>query len=316
MREYVYFQNDVCFTADDEDGYGDCMDIDVKPGVEKVIFGDYYDFFLKLSKKVFPDVKELHISEHAGVISISNEMFPNVRKVTSEKNFYGEGSMLCGGLHGDFTLYNTFCLKPDETVDLSGISAILDFAFSGSETLNVTGSDGINTYNSAAFNGSAIDRLPFVNGVKCINGMVFDIDTECDNVIFPDEDEDLHAIANHLPFWKIKQITVHRGSTVQLLYRYNMLLKTVNICGSFGESVCHTKEERASRLTIDSIVELCGREGVENINIFDDSKTYKSIDGIVYSYDGKSLLKCPRDKTGHISIPEGTEVIAASAFKH
>lgn len=55
MIEYVNFQNDVRFIADDEDG--DCMDIDVKPGVEKVIFGDYYDFFLKLSKKVFPDVK-------------------------------------------------------------------------------------------------------------------------------------------------------------------------------------------------------------------------------------------------------------------
>ena len=174
MIEYVYFQNDVCFIADDENGdYGDCIDIDVKPGVEKVIFGDYYDFFLKLSKKVFPDVKELHISEHAGVISISNEMFPNVRKVTSEKNFYREGSMLCGGLHGDFSLYNTFCLKPDETADLSGISAILDFAFSGSETLNVTGSDGINTYNREAFNNSAIGRLPFVNGVKCIYGMAF-----------------------------------------------------------------------------------------------------------------------------------------------
>ena len=198
MIEYVNFQNDVRFIADDEDG--DCMDIDVKPGVEKVIFGDYYDFFLKLSKKVFPDVKELHISEYAGVISISNEMFPNVRKVTSEKNFYREGSMLCGGLHGDFSLYNTFCLKPDETADLSGISAILDFAFSGSETLNVTGSDGINTYNREAFNNSAIGRLPFVNCVKCINGMVFDVDTECDNVVFPDEDEDLHAIANHLPF--------------------------------------------------------------------------------------------------------------------
>ena len=52
MIEYVNFQNDVRFIADDEDG--DCMDIDVKPGVEKVIFGDYYDFFLKLSKKVFP----------------------------------------------------------------------------------------------------------------------------------------------------------------------------------------------------------------------------------------------------------------------
>ena len=95
-----------------------------------------------------------------------------------------------------------------------------------------------------------------------------------------------------------------------------MLPKAINICGNLGESVCQTKEEMASRLTIDSIVELCGREGVENINIFDNSKTYKSIDGIVYSYDGKRLLKCPRGKTGHVTIPEGTEVIAASAFKH
>ena len=30
MREYVYFQNDVCFIADDENGdYGDCIDIDL-----------------------------------------------------------------------------------------------------------------------------------------------------------------------------------------------------------------------------------------------------------------------------------------------
>ena len=95
MIEYVNFQNDVRFIADDEDG--DCMDIDVKPGVEKVIFGDYYDFFLKLSKKVFPDVKELHISEYAGVISISNEMLEKLhlkriftgKEVCSVEGFMG-----------------------------------------------------------------------------------------------------------------------------------------------------------------------------------------------------------------------------------
>ncbi len=52
MIEYVNFQNDVRFIADDEDG--DCMDIDVKPGVEKVIFGDYYDFFSEAFKKGIP----------------------------------------------------------------------------------------------------------------------------------------------------------------------------------------------------------------------------------------------------------------------
>lgn len=88
MIEYVNFQNDVRFIADDEDG--DCMDIDVKPGVEKVIFGDYYDFFLKLSKKVFPDVKELHISEYAGVISIQTKCSQMSEKLHLKRIFTGK----------------------------------------------------------------------------------------------------------------------------------------------------------------------------------------------------------------------------------
>ena len=43
MIEYVNFQNDVRFIADDEDR--DCMDIDVKPGVEKVILETITIFF-------------------------------------------------------------------------------------------------------------------------------------------------------------------------------------------------------------------------------------------------------------------------------
>lgn len=39
------------------------------------------------------------------------------------------------------------------------------------------------------------------------------------------------------------------------------------------------------------------------------------IDGILYSKDGKYLLKCPRGKTGHVSIPEGTKTIGLEAFR-
>lgn len=90
--------------------------------------------------------------------------------------------------------------------------------------------------------------MPVCKWCKMHQRMVFDVDTECDNVVFPDEDEDLHTIANHLPFEKIKQITVHRGSTVQLLYRCNTLPKAINICGNLGESVCQTKRRNGFKV--------------------------------------------------------------------
>ena len=50
MIEYVNFQNDVRFIADDEDG--DCMDNDINHRLQNEIFGENYDFFMKHSKKL------------------------------------------------------------------------------------------------------------------------------------------------------------------------------------------------------------------------------------------------------------------------
>ena len=46
-----------------------------------------------------------------------------------------------------------------------------------------------------------------------------------------------------------------------------------------------------------------------------DSQRYKSVDGILYSKDGRSLIKCPTKRTGKVIIPNGVTEIRACAFE-
>lgn len=46
------------------------------------------------------------------------------------------------------------------------------------------------------------------------------------------------------------------------------------------------------------------------------NKSLKTIDGILYTKDGKTLILCPPQKTGRVEIAEGTETIHQSAFKN
>lgn len=57
--------------------------------------------------------------------------------------------------------------------------------------------------------------------------------------------------------------------------------------------------------------------GLKDLSVIlvDDANTkYCSIDGILYSKDKKTLLKCPRGYEGKIIIPDGVEVIDDMAF--
>ena len=38
------------------------------------------------------------------------------------------------------------------------------------------------------------------------------------------------------------------------------------------------------------------------------------IDDVLYSYDGKVLLRCPPQKTGALTLPNGVEIIGENAF--
>ena len=53
---------------------------------------------------------------------------------------------------------------------------------------------------------------------------------------------------------------------------------------------------------------------IDSINVEQGSEFYKSIDGILYSADGKSLIRCPEGRVNDVIIAEGTEKIEYGAF--
>lgn len=51
------------------------------------------------------------------------------------------------------------------------------------------------------------------------------------------------------------------------------------------------------------------------ITVAEGNPVYSSHDGLVYSADGKTLLYCPTGKIGTVTVQDGTERIAANAFR-
>lgn len=53
---------------------------------------------------------------------------------------------------------------------------------------------------------------------------------------------------------------------------------------------------------------------LESIEVSAENPVLSSYDGVLYSKDGKTLLFCPRTRTGEVIVPEGVEVIGELAF--
>lgn len=50
------------------------------------------------------------------------------------------------------------------------------------------------------------------------------------------------------------------------------------------------------------------------INVDEENQNYKSVDGILYTKDGKTLQCCPAGQEGSVEVADGTETIAEQAF--
>ena len=61
------------------------------------------------------------------------------------------------------------------------------------------------------------------------------------------------------------------------------------------------------------IFDACGNT-LEAVNFAESHEKYKSVDGIVYSKDGKTLIYCPRAKKGTVTIPDEVVTINSYAF--
>lgn len=57
-----------------------------------------------------------------------------------------------------------------------------------------------------------------------------------------------------------------------------------------------------------------GCTSLSSVTVVTGNKNFKSVDGVLYSADGKTLVYCPASKSGVLAIPVGTQTVAPGAF--
>lgn len=285
----------------------DAIDIDVDDEVKEVVI--CYDLIMPDSKKSFPNVGSLVIKSNVFEIRIPNSLFPNVKWVQSESDRFKTGNCLVLDEGNIFcTLFNTFCKKEGEVIEIDDITAIKNGAFSGCESTNLTGALAVycgDDIEPDAFAGSAFAKQPFVNGVKMAGNIVIDIDKTSEEIIIPDDDYEKAIFIANTDLTMVKKLVVHRYETA----------RQINYDTNFPEMLVLDTNDSLSGVEVRELAHMSS-SAVSYLKYFSiSSRDYKTIDGIVYTKNGKMVVAGSLGLE-RVVIPEGVEKLSHSAFRN
>lgn len=288
------------------------VDIDVQPGVKTVnLFVEktasqylYSIYRIMLDKvyKQFPDVEELHIGDDIYTVKIRNDMFPNVKLVTSENNRFVDGaSMLIEITHNmERKLLNTFYMQSNMELDLKNIKYIDDYALNGCLAHAAINCDSLNNAGPKAFCGAFMFDSGD-DGLSVINDVVLKVEPDAKSVRLSKR---IRRIANSADFKNVKELHVE---SINIL---NQILNRNNI-----SEITDLFIEETGAIDIRKLQRMLTARGFDKLgNIHVDNKYYTSIDGIIYSRDKQTLVLASSGRNGVVNIPEGTKTIANGAF--
>ncbi len=274
------------------------LDIKVDDGVKEVFFEGLKDcdvIEVKIQSDCrCPSVERLYISENVRNISISNNTFPNVNRVVSDSKYFLSGNVLIE--HYDvqdiYILKNTFCKKKGENIDLKNVNRIKDYAFVNCCSGNVTNvSEQILCDYKAFYQYKGIYQLPVVDGAHMMGNIMMTVSNTIPACTT--------AINRYIDF-SGRNVKLTNPGIVSNIYPAHMPKRI------------YVDNERI--ISPDEIY-TAGNTSIENIDINPKNKYYTSIDGIVYTADKKTLIRCPVGKSGKVVIPDGVTTIGRHAFR-
>lgn len=289
------------------------VDIDVQPGVKTVnLFVEktasqylysMYKIMLDNVYKQFPDVEELHIGDDISTVKIRNDMFPNVKLVTSENDRFVDGaSMLIEVTHNmERKLLNTFYMQSNMEIDLKNIKYIDDYALNGCLAHAAINCDSLNNAGPKAFCGAFMFDSGD-DGLSVINDVVLKVESDAKSVRLSKR---IRRIANSADFKNVKELHVE---SINILYQMCQRNNISEITDLFIEETGAIDIRKLQRMLITAR----GFDKLGNIHV--DNKYYTSIDGIIYSRDKQTLVLASSGRNGVVNIPEGTKTIANGAF--
>lgn len=274
------------------------LDIKVDDGVKEVFFEGLKDcdaIEVKIQSDCrCPSVERLYISENVRNISISNNTFPNVNRVNSDSKYFLSGNVLIE--HDDvqdiYILKNTFCKKKGENIDLKNVNRIKDYAFVNCWSANITNIEKtVQCDYKAFFNYNGINLLPVVDGAHMMGNIMMTVSNTIPACTT--------AINRYIDF-SGRNVKLTNPGIVSNIYPAHMPKRI------------YVDNERI--ISPDEIY-TAGNTSIENIDINPKNKYYTSIDGIVYTADKKTLIRCPVGKSGKVIIPDGVTTIGRHAFR-
>lgn len=291
------------------DGKTDCVDIDIPDGIHTLVLGTEFgkiSYRLRNVLKSFPDVEKLRILDTVGDIEISNFMFPGVKNVESENPNYISGKVLCrrkaiSTFRSERKLLNIFCDQNLKDLDLAEISAynlltIANYAMEGCFVEStIQGGNLIIEENS--FKGSRFYLKPSEDGIIKAGTTIIGFDASMDKLFFNPElsketNKVLVNMEDDVHFEEIIISSVHQLSLIPSKV-------SAEILTILDRTVFNPKKIKLN---------------IQKIKI-QNHPYYQEKDGVLYSKDWKSLIKFPKGRSGHFSVPEGTEEIGDKAFE-
>ena len=269
-----------------------CTDIEVMDNAKEISF-IYPKFRIDREKykKVFSSIEILMIERNVISIVIPNKMFPNVKRVQSKSNSFLDGKYLIE--RAGRKLLNAFGQSEDAEIDFTRFRRIGNYAFEGCKAKVAAGiyEMRILAIQDAAFVGSGFLDNPFIGGIKCLGPFIIDIDETADEIILPKSD-----VYFCVP--KIQKKCVR--------------VPNINVFAAMGKSPKKVIIEDENIRYDDDLMYKLSNRYIEELE--SRVSRYKTVDGILYSADMKTLILCPAGKTGEVTIPDGVERIRKQAF--
>lgn len=269
-----------------------CTDIEVMNEAKTISF-----IFPKFSidrekcKKVFSSVENLIIERNVLSIIIPNKMLPNVKNIESKSSNFMTGKYLIEKT--GMRLLNAFVQDEETAIDFTQFNRIEGYAFEGCKTKNAIGLNEmkISMIQDTAFEDSGFLDQPFIGGIKCLGPFIIDIDETADEIILPKNN--VRFCVPKKPKERVRVPNVNAFAAMRKLPKKVIIEdKKINYDDALLYNFCSRDiEELESRVP-----------------------RYKTVDGILYSADMKTLIICPTGKTGTVVIPDGVTRIRKSAF--
>ncbi|MBR5644749.1 MAG: leucine-rich repeat domain-containing protein [Salinivirgaceae bacterium] len=222
-----------------------------------------------------------------------------------------------------------------------GVTSIGDYAFYACDVNSITIGNDVTTIGKYAFNGCRATTITIPESVISIGEAAF-LDCNCLNSItIPESITSISGrmfsncaltsinIPNNISvidmeaFWGCTHLTsVTIGSGVETIGTdafKNCPIETL----TYNSNIAGTKLDGLTTLETvnigDAVTTISNgafrnSTGLTAINVSADNDNFCSIDGVVFSKDQKTLIRCPAGKSGSYTIPDGVTTIGKYAF--